>query len=242
MANRMTRWLMAMMLSVIVHLATAPMSQAAASVFDPAQLPTVRGVVTHFTLIPRGSTDGFFLEDGTQVLAVPLFSANLIKTLHSGDAVTVYGLKATGDKALVMAMIVINEQSKQSVLLGDIPLMLAMGQTPNHEHPSAAHDSSPPSPTTSQTAVSVPGLIHGRVKFPIYGPRGDVSGALLDDGTVLRVASTEGQRVSALLRAGSVVWARGSASESPLGKLLLVQAIGPRESELKPLAPWDGPQ
>ncbi|HEY0746544.1 MAG TPA: hypothetical protein VGD63_07590 [Steroidobacteraceae bacterium] len=241
MADR-TRWRMAIVFSVFAALAWAPLSHAAASIFDPAQLPTVRGVITQFTLIPRGSTDGFFLDNGTQVLAVPLFSADLIKTLHSGDAVTIYGLKATGDKALVMALIVIDDQSNQSVLLGDIPLQLAMGQVPHHEHPPAGHDSATPSSTTAPTPASAPRAMHGRVKLPIYGPRGDVSGALLDDGTVLRVASTEGARVAPFLRAGSVVWARGLASESPLGKLLLVEAIGPSEKELQPIGPWDGPQ
>lgn len=59
---------------------------------------------------------------------------------------------------------------------------------------------------------------------------------------MLRVASTESLKVAPLLAAGSTIWLAGALSESPLGKLVLVRAIGSNRDALLPLAPWDGPQ
>ena len=61
------------LITYIYCLAKSPVLQR----FDPSQLPTVHGVVAHYTLLPHGAIDGFILQDSTQVLAVPLFSHEL---------------------------------------------------------------------------------------------------------------------------------------------------------------------
>ncbi|WP_162530332.1 hypothetical protein [Rhodovastum atsumiense] len=70
-------------------------------VYDPAQLPAVKGKVAQYLLGPRGDVNGFLLADGTEVHVAPRLSDALVFTVKPGDAVTIHGLKA---KAVPMIM------------------------------------------------------------------------------------------------------------------------------------------
>src|SRR5262245_35265853 len=65
-----------------------------APVYDPAQLPEIRGKVAQYTLTPRGDVDGFLLADGTEVHVAPRLSTQLVFAVRPGDAVTIHGLRA----------------------------------------------------------------------------------------------------------------------------------------------------
>ena len=47
-------------------------------VYDPAQLPEVKGKVAQYLLTPRGDVDGFLLADGTEVHVAPRLSTQLV--------------------------------------------------------------------------------------------------------------------------------------------------------------------
>src|SRR5215207_1763361 len=61
--------------------------------YDPAQLPEVKGTVQAYSLTPRGDVDGLILNDGTEVHFPPHMSAQLVFAVKPGDAVTVHGLR-----------------------------------------------------------------------------------------------------------------------------------------------------
>lgn len=65
------------------------------------------------------------------------------------------------------------------------------------------------------------------VKMPLHGPRGELNGALLADGTIVRLPPPAAQRVAGQLAAGQAVFVRGFGQASPLGKVIAVRAIGP---------------
>jgi hypothetical protein len=66
----------------------------------------------------------------------------------------------------------------------------------------------------------------GRIKAVLHSPRGDVDGAVLDDGTILRMPPPEAARLAALIGPGQTVTAQGEGSAGPLGAVVMVRQIG----------------
>ena len=75
----------------------------------------------------------------------------------------------------------------------------------------------------------------------LHGLRGDVNGALLQDGTVLRLPPPEAARFAALLQPDRNVVAEGTLFTNPLGKVLEVRQIGASRDQLKEVQAPPGP-
>jgi hypothetical protein len=165
--------------------------------FDPAQLPETKGKVAQYTLTPRGDVDGLILQDGTEVNTSPRMSTELVFAIKPGDSVTIHGLRARA-LPLVDAASVTNDATGVTVTDG-------WRREPG------------------QGMMEVSGVI----KAPLHGPRGDLNGVLLEDGTVVRLPPPEAQRMAAQLAAGKPLVARGDGEASPLGKVVAAREIGP---------------
>jgi propanediol utilization protein len=76
----------------------------------------------------------------------------------------------------------------------------------------------------------------------LHGPRGDVNGALLEDGTILRLPPDEAPRFANLLQPGQMVVAEGVAAVNALGKVLDVRQIGPSREQLGSVEAPPGPR
>lgn len=50
--------------------------------------------------------------------------------------------------------------------------------------------------------------VQGKVQTPLYGPVGDLNGALLDDGTVVRIRPREAYQVASLLSPAGRSWSK----------------------------------
>lgn len=179
--------------------------------FDPAQLPETTGKVAQYSLSPRGDVDGLILTDGTEVHLPPHLGTQLVFAVKPGDTVSIRGLKARA-LPLVQAMSVTNEATKVAVV---------------DEGPGA-----PPGPFGSSQALTV----HGRVKQDLHGPAGDLNGALLDDGTIVRMPPPEAQRLAALIAPGAPIDARGTGYDGRLGRVLAVNMIGPDAARMVQVA------
>ncbi|MDO9712199.1 hypothetical protein [Paracraurococcus lichenis] len=171
--------------------------------FDPAQLPETRGVLARYTLTLRGEVDGFLLQDGTQVRVPPHLSTQLVYAVHPGDAVTVRGLRALG-APLVSAVSVARDAGG--------PPVVDMGGGPR--------------------GALRPVDVQGRVQMPLRGPRGEVNGVLLEDGTQVHLPPPEAERFADLFRPGQTLAARGDGLTTPLGTVLEADAIGPGPDRL----------
>lgn len=66
-----------------------------------------------------------------------------------------------------------------------------------------------------------PGRVSGKVQFLLYGPKGEANGAILEDGTVLRLAPGEAGR----LAPGRAVVAEGPVLVTPMGTVVEVKKL-----------------
>ncbi len=205
-----------------------------AAVYDPAQLPAFKGRVAQYSLTPRGDVDGLILDDGTEVHLPPHLSTQLVFAARPGDAVTIHGLKAR-ELPMIQAMSVTNDASGVTVVDNGPPAprdrpgpeggpmqrmraMLGMGPEA-HDGPRGPGKHGMADRGTAMEDSST-------VKMPLHGPRGELNGALLADGTIVRLPPPAAQRMAGQLAAGQAVFVRGFGASSPLGKVIAARAIG----------------
>ena len=196
-------------------------SQTMGSVWDSSQLPESRGRVKQYTLTPRGDVDGLILADGTEVKLPPHLSAQVVNTIRPGDEVSIRGFRARA-----------------------IPLVEAASVTNVATGRSVSDNGPPRGPDRGgmQQAFS------GRIVTALHGKRGEVNGALLDDGTQLHLPPPEAERFADWLQPGQMVSVRGELLDTTLGRVIDVQAIGASPGQMTeldgsrpPRGPKDGP-
>jgi hypothetical protein len=78
--------------------------------------------------------------------------------------------------------------------------------------------------------------ISGRIGSLLHGKRGEVNGAILDDGTELRLPPPEADRLADWLRPGQTVSVRGDLLDTALGKIVDVRAMGTSPDRLSEVA------
>jgi hypothetical protein len=200
-----------------------PASPSQTPLYDPQQFPAITGEVQQFTLTPRGDIDGFILGDGTEVKTPPSLSTALAYAVKRGDRVTVHGLRAAA-LPLVRAVSVTDAASGATVVDNGPP---EPGPRPLPPPPP------PPGPAAAATGP-LPGLaeVRGKIRMELHGPAGDVNGALLADGTVLRLPPPEAARLAGFLTPGRDVVAEGVLLTNPVGSVMEVRQLGPSRDQL----------
>ena len=184
-----------------------------ATTYDAAQLPAIQGKVAEYSLTPRGDVDGLILADGTEVHLPPHLGTQLVFAVKPGDDVTIRGLKARAIP-MVQAMSVKNDATGTTV-------------TDNGAGPPGQ-----PGPRGGQQALTDT----GRIKTQLHGPRGDLNGALLEDGTIVRLPPPEATRLATLLTAGASVTVQGQGIDGPLGRVIEARSIGADAEHLSQVA------
>lgn len=187
-------------------------------------LATATGRVARFTLSPRGELDGLILGDGTEVHVPPHLSEQLAAAVRPGDTVTISGYRSP-TVAFFVAASVTNTANNQTVV--------DRGPPP----PGSAPPPLPPGvPATGAQSASA----QGSVQTLLHGPAGDVNGALLDDGTILRMPPHVAYQVAALLVPGQSIAAQGWGLNTAYGRVIDVQTIGASAAQMTPLTPQPG--
>jgi hypothetical protein len=167
---------------------------------DPACLPESRGKVTHFLLNPHGALDGVILDGELQIHFPPHMSKAVAKHIALGDRIRVRGVKPR--LADVIAAVALT--SRQGVEIVD-------HGPEHHEHP----------PKPEGTSMDV----QGEVIRSLYGPKGELRGALLDDGTSLRMPPHAAAELAEYLTPGVHVQAWGRGVKNKLGRTVDVHDI-----------------
>jgi len=166
---------------------------------DPAQLPQTKGVVERFLLNPHGELDGLILHDGTEVHFPPHLSTAVSKALRPGADIIVYGLRPR--RASVVAAVAL--EASGHTIVDDGPTDDARTKLPR-----------------TQLEAS------GAIVRTLHGPKGETRGALLDDGTIVRIGKHAGSDVTRLLIAGKPLAARGEGVAMPDGQCIEAHFIG----------------
>ena len=98
--------------------------------------------------------------------------------------------------------------------------------------PDEPHAKSEPSP---EDAVFHDKRVSGTVRLSLFGAKGELRGAILEDETVIRIGKKEAQAFADLLKPGASIAARGTAIICPLGAMLDAHELGADEHSLQPV-------
>jgi hypothetical protein len=196
----------------------ADQSALAQPPYDPQQLPVQHG---QCTLTSRGDIDGLIPTDGTEVKTPPHLSTQIAYAIKPGDIVTIHRLHAAA-LPLVQAVSITDDATKRTVIDNGPP------------GPGRGPAPSPPAQAKSGASRPFAGLteLQGRVRMVLHGPQGDPNGALLDDGTILRLPPPEAYRFASLLQPGQAVVSEGTEFVTPMVKVLDAQQLGASREQL----------
>ncbi len=180
---------------------------------DPDSLPEAAGLFERFVLNPHGEVDGFVMKDRQAAVLVhtpPHMDGELTRHLSPGDKVRVRGVRPRG--AELLAAVAVTTASGRQII--------DEGPDPDRKHPKVKHE-----PMTAD----------GTVQMSLFGPKGELRGALLSDGTVLRIGPREAEQVAALLAPGAKLAARGDGIQTSHGRVIHALEVGPDPARLKPV-------
>jgi hypothetical protein len=194
--------------------------------YDAQPLPETRGTVQRFTLTPGGELDGFLLTDGTEVHLPPHLSDQLAAAVRPGDPVSVRGYRSLVAPLIVAATVTDTSTNQTVVDQGPPP----PGARPRPLPPGV------PSPGSQQTSFN------GRVQTSLYGPAGDLNGAVLYDGTIVRMPPREAYQFASLLTPGQMLTVQGWALSTSYGRVVDAWTVGPASAQAAPpVAPFAPP-
>ena len=171
---------------------------------DPDYLPKTVGTLDRFVLNPKADVDGLLLSDGTEIHTPPHLSAQLIKQLKPGASLTVYGVK-TRSNDLVIAIAIDPANGTRIV---------DHGPGPKYEKPHKPREDAKP-------------VTHsGVIQRLLHGPKGNLHGALLDDGTVIRFPPHSAKHFADFLAIDAPLSVRGNALTTGQGTVIDAKAMG----------------
>ncbi|MGJ5181536.1 hypothetical protein ACQR16_32790 [Bradyrhizobium oligotrophicum] len=180
---------------------------------DPESLPVVKGAHERFVLNPHGEVDGFVMRAADEDVLVhtpPHMEAELTRHIKPGDVIGVHGVKPRGS-ALLAAVAVTPANGRR---------ILDHGPDHDREHPKHDHH---------EIATE------GTVRLSLFGPKGELRGALLTDGTVVRIGPKEAADVADLLAPGARLAVRGDGIETRFGRVIHAREAGKGLKSLAPL-------
>jgi hypothetical protein len=165
---------------------------------------TADGTVSQYLMNPDGDVDGLLLADGTQVKFPPHMSNDLIRVVKPTDKISVQG-----------------ERENARVVTGFTITNAASGQSVTEAPPSALRP--PPGLRAASRKLM---QADGKVRVVLYAPRGEPEGAVLENGTIVRVPPHIGVQFATLLQAGQTIFAKGYGTENQFGRCIEATEIG----------------
>lgn len=184
---------------------------------DPDHLPQVTSSVERWLLNPHGDADGMILADGLEVHFPPHLSAPLCSAIQPGDTVRVFGVRPRS--AAMISAVAIETEDGLRILDNGPPEpkeKKANGREPPKRRPMEAE---------------------GVVQRALHGPKGEVRGALLEQGTIVRMDPGEVEPIAQWLTTGQRLVVVGEGLTTDLGTVIEARALGLSRDSLRPLKP-----
>jgi hypothetical protein len=180
-------------------------------------LPDICGTVDRFIVNRHGEVDGLVLmyePDGFLFVHLPPhLGPEITSALSPGATVRVRGIRPRGaDMVAAVAVIASNGR-----------LILDNGPGGKDERKEPRHEKA------KKTEVE------GVVRMSLFGPKGELRGALLDNGDCVRLGTKEAIHVANLLHPRAALAARGESFEFAHGRVLAATEIGPDRVHLRAL-------
>lgn len=187
-----------------------PLSPAVAGVALP---PAAQGQVKRILINPYGEADGLRLTDGTIVKFPPHMAGALTEAVKPGETIRVFGRPEA--RGVVKADAIVNVATAQTVF--DQPPVVGEGRSlPPHLRVQALQAQQ----------------VEGRIDAVLTGPRGEVNGVILVDGSIVRFPP-ESLRLS--VQAGAPFAATGLGTRNVYGTSLEAIRMGPSLATLQPI-------
>lgn len=182
----------------------------------PAQnTEQISGVVSQYLMNPNGEVDGLLLSDSTQVKFPPHMSADLTGLVKPNDRISAGGERESAQT--FRAFIITNAASGQSVV---------------ESRPSELPRRMPPE---LRGVNLTPLSASGKIKAVLHAPRGEIDGAVLEDGTILHFRPDVGVQYASSLVIGQIVSAKGFGTQNSFGRSLEVTEFGVAGQALAPI-------
>jgi hypothetical protein len=188
---------------------------------DPDYLPEIAGTVDQFLVNMHGEADGFLLTDGSEVHVPPHLSSRLLRDVRPGGKVRVRGVRPRGVEMVAAIAI---DTAKGRIL----------DEGPELREDDDALERAQHSPMSAQ----------GIVKQAIHGPKGEMRGAVLEDGRIVRLPPHEAKRFSDLFKKGARISVKGDGATTSFGTVIEARAIGASAETIEPVGagkPKHGP-
>jgi hypothetical protein len=189
---------------------------------DPDHLPETTGTLGRFLLNPHGETDGMILSDGTEVHFPPHMAAEIRAAVRPGEIVKVRGARP---RAADMIAAVAVESMTGERIVDHGP--------PNHGKKKDKKEAHDPATKIERRKMSAAGV----VERPLHGPKGEVRGALLQDGTIVRFPPRDAAAIGGLLSPGAYLVALGEGLVTELGTVIDALEIGATKDSIRPIKP-----
>jgi len=197
-----------------------------------AAAPVASGAVQRLLVNASGDVDGLLLADGTQVAFAPQPAGRL--ALKAGDRVEVSGWRTPTAQVVRAAAITAAGSRGGNGATGGASLI---------DVPAPGREGPPPAP---RDASAQPALVamntSGTVARLLYTDRGDVNGALLSNGTVVRFPPHVGAALQDGLQPGRPLFARGWGSRTAAGNAIEANAMGASADGMRDVLAADGPR
>ena len=192
---------------------------------DPDHLPKTEGTVDRFLINPHGEIDGILLADGMEVHVPPHLGVEVRAAVQSGAAIAVYGVRPRHG-GMVAAVAIEAGPGKRIVDNGP-------PKEKHGEHGKKEHDG----PKHAGKAQHAPMEAEGIVRRPLHGPKGEVRGALLEDGRLIRIPPHEAKECEPLLQPGARLAARGPGLTVDGATVIDAKELGASATSLRPMKP-----
>ncbi len=185
---------------------------------DPDSLPETSGTLERYVMNGHGEIDGLVIangrDDATLVHVPPHLGAEIEAVFHPGETVRVRGVRPRGTR-----------------MIAAVALFAADGRAVVDHGP----DDKPHKDNgRKQRPKDLPKLlVAGVVRLSLHAPKGELRGALLQDGSIVRIGPKEAQRFADLLQPGAAVAVRGDGVETPYGRVVEGREIGSDVTALK---------
>ena len=166
---------------------------------DPAYLPETKGTVDRFLINQHGDADGLLLKDGKEVQSPPDMSKAILAALKPGDhrqgARRASARRRHGRRCL--------PRGRRCA-----PRSWIRGHRRRNAHTKGMTTTRSRNPSRTSPSMS-----KGSVKQVLHGPKGETRGALLEDGTIVRMPPHAADLLRDKLAPGHKLAARGQLDQ-----------------------------